>query len=67
MDLDGLEDNLWRKFLSILLFYTLLKAISLFDESTVTPPTAHIWTTDLKMSSLIHAYIIKDLSMNHVE
>lgn len=67
MDLDGLRDNFWRQFLSMLLSYTLLKAITLFDELTVTPPTAHIWTTDLKTSSLIHAYIMKDWSSNHAE
>lgn len=67
MDLDGLGDNFWRQFLSMFLFYALLKAITLFDELTVTPPTAHIWTMDLKMSSLIHAYLMKDWSSNHTE
>lgn len=61
MDLDGLGNNFCKAIpLSVLLFYTFLKAISPFDELAVTPPTVHLWITDLKTSSFIHAYIIKD-------
>lgn len=61
MDLDGLGNNFCKAIaLSMLLFYTFLKAITPSDELTVTPPTVHLWVTDLKTSSFIYAYIIKD-------
>lgn len=58
---------LWSEAFSVLLSYTISKAIDLFYELVETPPSAHTWTVDLKMSCLIHVCIIKDCPSNDVK